>query len=565
MTNHSYPTKTRLRASVALGAILGTALGAGNALAVDFSVGNVSGSLDSTLSIGFQQRLRGQDCQIISRDNGGCARISGELAGKGSNPDINMLNADSGNLNYKRGDIVSLVYKGTHDLSLKGPNGWSSLIRGTWSGDAMASNTERTPLEHEAKLLMNPHAELLDAYVAKSFNWLDNNAKVKVGNQVVSWGEDIFIPGGVNVINAIDFRKLHVPGTQLKEVFKPAPMIYVSSGLTDALSVEAYYQMMWNSYTFDPVGTFFSTSDVVGPGRRSFYLPASVGAGTFGDEGTRGALGTPVPGLSSHDAPSQGQFGTAFRYRLGITELGLYYLHYHDKLPQVSFTGTAAQTPTGFFNDYGTDRDLFGASANSRLGPVAVGAELSYRPRDSVGIDPTVPASGQFTIGTHNRGFVEEKKWQGHLTANYLFQPNTPLGNLQDKIGATDGYILAEAAAAYYPNLIRDGSVPYLLPNYSIPDRFSWGYVAEIGVVYPEIFGTPVNMVPMIDFAHDVSGTTPNGLPFIQDRKSLAFGLTFNYQDAQKLTFTYATFWGGGDNNLMRDRDFWGANYSVSF
>lgn len=561
-----YPNKAYLLASVAAGAIvLGQSWGT-PATAADFAYGAVTGSFDSTLSIGFQQRLENASCKSISRDNGGCSRTVGELAGAASNPDVNNINADSGNLNYKKGDIVSLVYKGTHDLSLKGPDGWSALVRGTWSGDAKASDTRRTQLEHEAKLLMNPHAELLDAYVSKSFSWAGNNAKIKVGNQVVSWGEDIFIPGGINVINAIDFRKLHVPGTQLKEVFKPAPMIYVSTGLTNNLSAEAYYQVMWNSYTFDPVGTFFSTSDVVGPGRRAFYLPASAGAGTFGDEGTLNANNlNPVPGVSPKNPRNSGQFGAALRYRLGITEVGAYYVHYHDKLPQVSFTGTTPQTPTTFFNDYGEDRDLFGASANSRLGPVAVGAELSYRPRDSVAIDPTVPASGRYSIGTYNRGFIEEQKWQGHITANYLFEPNTMVGNLQDRIGATDGYFLVEAAAAYYPHLAQDRSVPYLLPNYSVPDRFSWGYIAEIGVVYPEVFGSAVNMTPVIDFSHDVQGTTPNALPFIQNRMSLAFGLNFNYQDRAKLALTYVNYWGGGDNNLMRDRDFWGASVSTSF
>jgi len=559
------PNKARLRMGVAAGAILSGLCLAGEARAVDFTLGEVKGSFDSTLSIGFQQRLESADCRVVSRDNGGCARVVGEVAGALSNPDVNMLNADSGNLNYKRGDIVSLAYKGTHDLSLKGPNGWSALVRGTWTGDVMAPDTQRTPLETEAKKLFNPHAELLDAYVSKSFSWAGNNAKVRIGNQVLSWGEDIFIPGGINVINALDFRKLHIPGTQLKEVFKPAPMISISSGLTDNLSAEAYYQVMWNSFNFDPVGSFFSTSDVVGPGRRAFYLPASVGAGVMGDEGTPGANTNPVPGLSSNNPRNDGQFGLALRYRLGISELGAYYIHYHDKLPQVSFTGTAPMTPTGFYNDYGEDRDLFGVSGNSRLGPVAVGAELSFRPRDSVAIDPTVPAAGRYAIGAHNRGFVEERKWQGHVTANYLWEPNTWLGDLQDKLGANDAYILVEAAGAYYPGLATDLSVPYLLPNYSVPDRFSWGYVAEIGMVYPEIFGSAVNLIPVIDFYHDVSGTSPNASPFIQNRKALAFGLTFNYQDRTKLNLTYATFWGGGDNNLMRDRDFWGATLSTSF
>ena len=38
----------------------------------------------------------------------------------------------------------------------------------------------------------------------------------------------------------------------------------------------------------------------------------------------------------------------------------------------------------GYYNEYGSDKNLFGASFNTKAGPVAVGGELSYRPRDSV-------------------------------------------------------------------------------------------------------------------------------------------------------------------------------------
>ena len=60
--------------------------------------------------------------------------------------------------------------------------------------------------------------------MAKEIRYGDQRGKLKLGNQVISWGEDIFILGGVNQINAIDLQKFHVPGTQIKEVFIPAPI-----------------------------------------------------------------------------------------------------------------------------------------------------------------------------------------------------------------------------------------------------------------------------------------------------------------------------------------------------
>lgn len=571
--------KTLLNRSAAARALLlGLAVAVpGAAHAVDFNMGKVAASFDSTLSTGFQARIEGRDCSIIGNDNGGCVPTSSELqarmgGGALANPDINYLNADSGNLNYSEGDVTSWVVKGTHELALRGPDGWSGLVRGTWSGDLAADHTDRTALETEAKNIVNADAELLDLWMAKSFSWGDQNAKVKFGNQVLSWGEDIFIPGGINTINAIDFRKAHIPGTQVKEILKPAPMISLSSGLTKNLSGEAYYQFMWNAHTFDPVGSFFSISDVVGPGRRAFYLPSSAlgqARGTSGDEGSNLAV-TATPGVSDNDPKMTGQYGANLRYRMGSAEVAGYYIRYHDKLPQVSFLGSTAQAPAAFFVDYGEDRDLFGVSGNmpvtTPMGEVALGAEASYRPRDSVAIDPTVPAAGHaYALGNYNKGYVEEEKWQGHVTANYLFPPHSPLGRLQNAIGGVDGYMLVEAAMTAYPELKRDGSIPYLLPNYTMPDKYSWGYVVELATTFPEVLGSPFNMTPLIDFTHDVQGTTPNALPFVEDRMSLAFALNFDYQSQFKWGLQYVRYWGGGNNNLMIDRDFVGASASVTF
>lgn len=530
-----------------------------------------SARLDSELSTGFQVRTQGRDCRIIGRDNGGCAALTSELIDlgyPGAVPDFNYLQMDSGNLNYDKGDVVSWVVKGTHDLSVKGPDDWSSLVRVNWASDLAAEDQARFGLPEGSREATDFDLTLLDAWVSKGFDWFDRSAKVRLGNQVVSWGEDIFIPGGINSINAIDLRKLHTPGTALKEVFVPAPMVYLNTGVTDNLSAEGYYQFMWNDFRFDPVGTFFSTVDLVGPGQLPGFIPSVFGG--VGDEHVPGAIS--IPRLDANEPRDQGQFGLTLRYQLGEAEVAAHYLRYHDKLPQISFTGDAAGLANGFFLDYGENRDLFGVSGNMPVGTpygdIVFGAELSYRPRDSVAIDPTIGAPGTPFMLTPNgtaRGFVEEKKWQAHLTANYLFSPDSPLGSLQEMVGGTDGWILLEAAFVNYPELDENGGVPYLLPNYSLPDSFSMGYVAEVGMSFPHIWGTPINFTPYVDFMHDVYGTSPNALPFVEGRKSLALNLGFNYLGQAKANIVYAMFWGGGDNNLMRDRDFLGLSFTYSF
>ncbi|MCY1277494.1 hypothetical protein D9M68_346610 [compost metagenome] len=569
----------------------------------------ISGSFDSTLSYGFATRLESPDCHIVGGDSGGCNDGSNtELGqfynlsrGNGyANADISFTNADDGDLNYHKHDVFSHVIKGTHELSLKFGDGWSALGRVAWAKDFKMDDTRRTELDDQAERDATERLDLLDLWVARSFDLGEMPAKVKVGNQVISWGEEIFVIGGINQINALSLPKYHTPGTQLKEVFIPAPMASFNIGLTDTLNLETYYQFKWNAYGLDPVGTFYSNSDVVGEGRRPIfystsYIDGLLGAGTCAastpsgrcgeplisglDEASLVAAGLAAPYGGEREAKNGGQYGVALRWTVEEieTEFGFFYERYHDKLPFVGYVARSnpdALVIDNFFVNYGEDKDLYGLSMNTMVGPVAVAGELSYRPNDSVGIDPTVPFGRAFT-GTFNKfsvfdtgessGFVEEKKWQADVNAIYTFSVSDPLGFIPSSLGASDGFLLAEAVMAHYPDLDTSGETPYFLPDYSLPDKTSWGYITEVGINYPNLFDSGVTVTPQLDFSHDVHGTTPNALPFVEGRKSLTTSLLFNYRDRWKGGLQWVQYWGGGDNNLMTDRDFLSGNISYSF
>lgn len=582
------------------------------AVAFKFEGESVSGSFDSTISLGFKQRLQSPSCSVIGNDNGGCVPVTGTLGRlapgndpNNSNPDFNYLQSDDGNLNYKKRDIVSLALKGTHELFLKGPSDLSVLLRGSWLQDFKADDTRRTPLSSEAKDLAVHNWTWLDAWVAKDFHIGDRPAKIKVGNQVISWGEDVFIYGGVNITNAIDLQRFSVPGTQLKEVFRPAPMISLNTGVTDNLSFEGYYQWKWNGFQFPATGTFLSPADVLGKSAKNAYVPTSIANyflyggsgnvplpyGTVGDPGgphgltdaqlaaaTNPAFGIAGVGSVTYREgvrePKGGQYGLALRYssqELG-SEFGFYHIRYHDKIPFIGFTNagsTANLLGLTYFEDYGEKRNLFGVSMNTNIGPVAVGMELSYRPKDSVAIDPTVPAFGKYSVfeyaGKVSRGFTTERKWQAHLTGFYLVAPSSPLGAIMTGLGAAEGYLLGEMAVTHYPGLDRSGAVPYLLPNYELPTKTSWGYVVSMGLTYPNVWGSGWNLMPQLDLSHDVKGTTPNALPFVEGRHSAALSLNFDRESKWRANLGVTRFWGGGSNNTMRDRDFAFGSISYTF
>jgi hypothetical protein len=587
------------------------------AQALQFNFANgVTGSFDSTLSLGISQRLESADCQILGGDNGGCNNgVSTQLGdyynlAKGNgyvNADINYSNADAGDANYKKHAVYSEVVKGTHELSLKYGDGWSALARGYWVADSKMSDTANTNLRDEAREEADHRIDLLDLWIAKSFDLMDMPTKIKVGNQVISWGEELFIQGGINQINALNLTNYHTPGTQLKEVFTPAPMVSFNLDLTDTIALEAFYQAHWNAYQLDPAGTYFSTVNIAGTGNLPIYYSTKYidnfyGAGFCAATTPTGQCGAPnISGLSNtqlinaglaipYDGErrpkNSGQYGAAVHWQVEQldADIGFYYERYHDKLPFVGYTALNAPgslVVDNYVLNYGEDKNLFGLSLSTLVGPVAVAGEVSYRPNDSVAIDPTVAFGARggsdlglgggaynpnsvFDTGT-NKGYVEEKKWQANLNTIYTFSANDPLGFIPKRLGASGAYLLVEAAVVHYPDLDTSGFTPYVLPDYSLPDKTSWGYVAEFGLTYPNLFNTGLTVTPQLDYSQDVHGTTPNGLPFVEGRQALTTSLLVSDNDALKGSLQWVQYWGGSGNNLIQDRDFVSASISYSF
>ena len=66
--------------------------------------GAVSGYFDTTISFGALWRMQGRDPSLLAITNGGTSRDP---------------NADDGNLNYDKGDLVSLAANATSDLLVK--------------------------------------------------------------------------------------------------------------------------------------------------------------------------------------------------------------------------------------------------------------------------------------------------------------------------------------------------------------------------------------------------------------------------------------------------------------
>ncbi|MBD9428283.1 DUF1302 family protein, partial [Pseudomonas sp. PDM15] len=79
-------------------------ISAPTAQAVTFNIGEIQGQLDSSLSVGASWSLRSPDRDMIGDNNGG----------RGSSS-----TGDDGRLNFKKGETISKIFKGIHDLELK--------------------------------------------------------------------------------------------------------------------------------------------------------------------------------------------------------------------------------------------------------------------------------------------------------------------------------------------------------------------------------------------------------------------------------------------------------------
>lgn len=355
----------RLRLPVIAG--LAIALGlAPAAQAFVFAYGDVKGSFDTTISVGGLYRLNDPDPALYGLTNS----IKGVTGLQRS------VNADDGNLNYRRG-FASFLVKASHDLSLQ-YNNTGLFARGFYFNDFVNSNGNRarTPLSDQALKVVGESAELLDAYVYAKETIGGMAATFRFGRQVLSWGESTFIPNGVNSINPIDVAKLRTPGSELKEALRPLTMASTSINLTQDLSLEAFYLFDWERTRVDPPGTYFSSNDFVAKGGTKIYL----GFGAITDSATLGAIrrGTDrEPGKS-------GQYGLNLKWLahgLKDTEFGLYYMNYHSRLPVIS-----ANTPVVPVNGAKAASDagailspLLGASIGAALGtadPVVIGTAL---------------------------------------------------------------------------------------------------------------------------------------------------------------------------------------------
>jgi hypothetical protein len=403
----------QVRRNTLLAGVIGSVLAAyaGSASAIEFELDNgVRINWNTTVSAGASWRAENPHPYLYTRADGsliglwsGAPLFPGQYAKPGDGLAGNQAAGD-GNLNWDKGDRFSTPFKLITDVEIK-KGSYGALLRvKAWYDQALNGHNVRVGNQANnfngvrpglgpvpgygpcvgaalppACIPLSPPGQnlwpstrlsddgfedeqkfdniyLLDAYVYGSFAVGDTDLQLRLGNQVVNWGESVFIQG-VNVINPVDVPAARRPGAELKEILLPVWMAYANWGFSFG-SLEAFYQFKWNNTSVDGCGQYFTQSGTqisTDPGQcRSITVVGAVNGGPLpntvgplvpqlGSQVFLQANGTYVPAVDGREPSDSGQFGFAFRFPVDKidTEIGLYAMNIHSRLPiSSSLVGT---------------------------------------------------------------------------------------------------------------------------------------------------------------------------------------------------------------------------------
>ncbi|MDE1172138.1 MAG: DUF1302 domain-containing protein [Parvibaculaceae bacterium] len=615
--------------------------GASSAQAIDFKTGAISGKLDTTISLQAGIRTSKQDCAFISQANGGCLmNASGNGPGYGGG-----VNGDDSEINTRQWQPYTTQVQLSQELQLDWQNYggffrwkgyydyWGSREVGTRSSsygpvgtglgyrrldDGLRGDSARDSFNGAGY-----GARLLDAFVYGKWDSGDYSYNLRIGNQVVNWGESLFIQGGINSYLGYDITALRTPGSELKNAVTPMPAVYASVGLPGGWSVEGWYEFLWNPLHLDTVGTFFSGADYFGPGGayqiiQSEYDTAIQNAGSISAAVQSGAF---LLRGDDNQPGNQGQFGAKLGYYAdwlnGGTDLGLYYTNFHSAYPILAFTaptstllqtGTLAFVSQRYLAQYPANIHQFGASFNttveSLLGGTALAGEVAYSPNMPFQISPTNILAQDLGITlngdplTSPGDIMPSYKRKAAITGQLQTTSTLSTSDFSTRIiGADLTVLLANVGFQYLPN--TNSSTDQLNINNSTgystnklvdsiiganqcpggsatsatcdgaryASSFSWGYRIAISPQYNNAFGTPLTIAPILVWSHDVTGYSagPIGPAFIAGVKKISVGFNASYLENWNLNVQWTSAFGNKFRNLEYDKDFASATLSYAF
>jgi hypothetical protein len=356
----------------------------------------------------------------------------------------------------------------------------------------------------------------------------------KIGRQLVNWGESTTLAiNSLNQANPVNANNVYRIGGQVEEFFTPINMVDLSFEPFENATVEGFYQLEWQPVEVQTPGTYFSSLPV-GTNYTGKTINASFGQSPLDPAGIGRPQDNPLAGitnssatidrLADREARTWGQYGIKLDYysdRLNNgTDISLYYMHYHSRLPYASFYASYpscaraggnsshldATDPVTFLAtcpdiplvhsivdtqhpeaqyatsdtlgidtaklqlEYPDNINLIGVSFNTTFGSWSVQGEVAYRPDLPLQVDthdlafaafgPTLTNCQNYSSGALGGGCIGSHAGIGYAdgNGNTTLYGNSDIGGL---LGQHDTFDLAigniDGSARSFPNFI----IPY--------------------------------------------------------------------------------------------------------
>lgn len=586
-------------------AVLAAVLLVPRAYGTDYQVGEGKLGVSASVYVGTAFRTDDPDPKLLPDVNSSLVSIDGNSVTPGAG-----RNGDDGNLNFKRGDPVATVLKGHLALSYKWREFGIEASAQAWYDYATArsghpwGNVQNgykagQPLSDAGALARSSFSGIVvDNLYGSGHHQLDQVAvDWKLGYQSLDWGGRLTALGGLRDLNPLDVPASMRPGfLRDQETRITFPAVYTRIGLSNATSVDAFYQLRFEPTALNECGTFFSSLD---------FMAGGCDKAMFGNLSDRTAVATGVyvQRTATIDPSNSGQGGIALKHTIDAwaTEFGLYAAQFHTRVPFYSGTKSGRDgalflpgdpdnlNPT-YFIEYPERIRMFGVTFESKFPGGAVLGEFTYRPNQplqynsvdviSAAVSRTAPTPLRAQMDAVAPGAVLHA-WERHEALQLQIGAMGQVPNVLGSAGLSYGgeVIYKRVPDLPDPSLMRfgraevfgQGPVDGVCPPPAAPvscsfdgyvSRDAFGYRLRAGLRYANVTDG-VDLVPSVSFGQDVSGWSGDSL-ILEGRMFANVALQATIAKRWTAMFSWQPTWGGTYNNA-RDRSTAQAYVSFKF
>lgn len=349
-----------------------------HALELDSGNPDLKVRADATVRYNFGVRTEAQDARLLK-----------------------FSTTDEGDAKFRRGDVVSnrLDLLGELDVNYKGifgarvsaagwyDNAYNNTSVSSPAGYATSYNNDRYS-NQVSRFVRGPSGEILDAFVWSNFDLASVPVNVKLGRHTVVWGEGMFIGAhaisyGQSPVDGV--KAVSSPGIETKETFLPINQLTFKAQVTDKMSIAGQHAFEWVPTRVPYAGTYLMGADNA-PGVDRFGLtPCNPALGPYS-----------CFAMANTAARTSGNKNWGVSARLDVdaidSTLGVYYREFNDTNPETGIQLTSFMPVSAPYNSilgpalpssyrfvYPTATKLLGMSISKPVGPVSVGAEVSWR------------------------------------------------------------------------------------------------------------------------------------------------------------------------------------------